>query len=534
MKIIIKLIKILMIILLCNYTNTKILSVPPNNDIQDTIKPIIKLEFSDYLVELEKVLIDIESINTYSNKEIYNIYNEYYIKLLNVDKNTINNKELYDTINFYLLNKTKYYSNDLILDIMYKDNKMFNNINSLLSLGINDNKELDKYTSEFNKIKEYIYDYNIYIKGLDYNHIYLNNNIIDNIIININKYIDYKYNNKLIEDNIIKPLKILRDTLNNIKNNNNLKDNSISTYNKGKELYEVIVSDNTSSINSVDSIYNDLINHYILIQDKLNNIYINNKQAFIDKNNYHYTMIDYKDTMDIFKDISISLYPNLDNYDYISKYSKDNSMLDILYINDNLIHNNEDIIIVNKNYILNDSLDSYYSLAYNGYLGKLYFNNYYKNNTNNINRYINFKGTNNSLITFNSINSYKYIIDNKDISDIMSIEKEINIVLLSILDIGINYYNWDNNTIYNKLKELNINDNYINNNIDIYTKLVKNEPGKSLSYSYGLINYNKMYNDTINNNKDILEYNKFIVNNYNKPLFIIKDNYNKYIGDNNE
>ena len=76
MKIIIKLIKILMIILLCNYTNTKILSVPPNNDIQDTIKPIIKLEFSDYLVELEKVLIDIESINTYSNKEIYNIYNE--------------------------------------------------------------------------------------------------------------------------------------------------------------------------------------------------------------------------------------------------------------------------------------------------------------------------------------------------------------------------------------------------------------------------------------------------------------------------
>ena len=525
------------------------------------------IEFKDYLKEIEPVLKNIDPINTYSidhnikfdistNEELRKTYDYWYKKILRVNKDTLKkeDKALYDTIKFYLSNNLKYLNNNsLILELMYIDHPIYNSINSLLAFELNNIEDINFYFSIIEKLRYTIQQETLYIQTTDYKDVYANKEIVNSIIDKLNVFIDYKSynedfrnkinniedledkesyitkNNNLINDNLMNPLIKLVDSLNYIVNNETLILRNLSEYKGGYKLYEGLAYINTSSIDDVNTIFLNLKEHYLYLQEELKALATSNSQVFIDKNNYHYTMIDYESTMNNIKEHSNELYPKYDNYSYLGTYTKTSNGNSVQYLNDNINHNNKDIFIIDKNYVLNDSLDTYYSLAYNGYVGKLYLNNYYKNNDiNALTRYIEFKGTNNSIATYNALNTYDYIIKDKELSNVIALEKELNIMLLSIIDIGVNYYGWEDNNTHNYLKKLGVHDSIIDAYVNKYTNIVKLEPATSLSYSYGLVHYNDMYKQIKDNNISDLEFNTFLVNNYNKPLFIIQDNFNKY------
>ena len=525
------------------------------------------IEFKDYLKEIEPVLKNMDPINTYSidhnikydistNEELKDTYDYWYKKILRVNKDTLKkeDKALYDTIKFYLSNNLKYLNNNsLILELMYLDHPIYNSINSLLAFELNNIEDINFYFSIIEKLRYTIQQETLYIQTTDYKDVYANKEIVNSIIDKLNVFIDYKSynedfknkinniedledkesyitkNNNLINDNLMNPLIKLVDSLNYMVNNETLILRNLSEYKGGYNLYEGLAYINTSSIDDVNTIFLNLKEHYLYLQEELKALATSNSQVFIDKNNYHYTMIDYESTMNSIKEHSNELYPKYDNYSYLGTYTKTSNGNSVQYLNDNINHNNKDIFIIDKNYVLNDSLDTYYSLAYNGYVGKLYLNNYYKNNDiNALTRYIEFKGTNNSIATYNALNTYDYIIKDKELSNVIALEKELNIMLLSIIDIGVNYYGWEDNNTHNYLKKLGVHDSIIDAYVNKYTNIVKLEPATSLSYSYGLVHYNDMYKQIKDNNISDLEFNTFLVNNYNKPLFIIQDNFNKY------
>ena len=573
-----KIVILLFVIILCGYSTEtgrsiyREKSIDNGSDVKEetnetTPTTVFTIEFSEFLKELEPIVKRIDPINAYSvdhnikcdissNDKLKNIYDYWYKRSLRVNNNSIKKEDqaLYDIIKFYLFNNLKYQNNNsLILELMYLDHPIYKSINSLLVFELNNIEDINFYFSIIEELSHTINQETANIQTRDYKNIYANKEIINSIIEKLNVFIEYKSynenftnkinniegledkesyitkNNNLITDNLINPLIKLVDSLNYVVNNETLVIKNLSEYEGGNDLYQSLAYLNTSSIDDVDTIFLNITEHYLDLKDELKALATSNNQVFIDKNNYHYTMIDYESTMDSIKEHGSELYPKYDNYSYQGSYTKSGNGDSVQYLNDNINHNNKDIFKIDKNYVLNDSLETYYSLAYNGYVGKLYLNNYYKNNNiNALTRYIEFKGTNNSIATYNALNTYDYIIKNKELSNVIALEKELDIMLLSIIDIGVNYYGWLESDTNKYLEKIGVHDSFIDSYVNKYTNIVKLDPATSLSYSYGLVLYNYMYKQMKDNNISDLEFNTFLVNNYNKPLFMIQDDFNKY------
>lgn len=370
---------------------------------------------------------------------------------------------------------------------------------------------------------------------------------IDNLISSNGKSIYEHYKDydiypevkELVENEVIPAFVTLKDYLNTLYGKAKSDKLALTKINKGYAEYTYIT--NTSNNGDMYAIYTQLIEVY---SDWVNN-FINAYQ-----NNEH-ILEDYEDFLNDDKVINLSAEDMLEylrnnsskRYEYLEDASYVVSALDTLgdstlgyYVSPPIDNLNQNVIRVNAK-IDNDEYDQmsvFEVMAHEGFPGHLYQNIYFQQTNPHKFRatqsFIGYTEGYADLAAMDAIDMLNVDDGYKAVAKLNSITFNSHL-LLSIVDLGVNYFGWDANTIGNKLEKLFLDKAIAQPLYDMVVAM----PGTFVRYGVGYVshlNLRKKAMDELGDKFDFVAYDRAIIENGPLPFAILEGVVENYINEN--
>lgn len=344
---------------------------------------------------------------------------------------------------------------------------------------------------------------------------------------------------ELVENEVIPAFVTLKEYLNTLYGKTKSDKLALTKINKGYAEYTYIT--NTSNNGDMYAIYTQLIEVY---SDWVNN-FINAYQ-----NNEH-ILEDYEDFLNDDKAINLSAEDMLEylrnnsskRYEYLEDANYVVSALDTLgdstlgyYVSPPIDNLNQNVIRVNAK-INNEEYDQmsvFEVMAHEGFPGHLYQNIYFQQKNPHKFRatqsFIGYTEGYADLAAMDAIDMLNVDDEYKAVAKLNSITFNSHL-LLSIVDLGVNYFGWDVNTIGNKLEKLFLDKAIAQPLYDMVVAM----PGTFVRYGVGYVshlNLRKKAMDELGDKFDFVAYDRAIIENGPLPFAILEGVVEDYINEN--
>ena len=344
---------------------------------------------------------------------------------------------------------------------------------------------------------------------------------------------------ELVENEVIPAFVTLKEYLNTLYGKTKSDKLALTKINKGYAEYTYIT--NTSNNGDMYAIYTQLIEVY---SDWVNN-FINAYQ-----NNEH-ILEDYEDFLNDDKAINLSAEDMLEylrnnsskRYEYLEDANYVVSALDTLgdstlgyYVSPPIDNLNQNVIRVNAK-INNEDYDQmsvFEVMAHEGFPGHLYQNIYFQQKNPHKFRatqsFIGYTEGYADLAAMDAIDMLNVDDEYKAVAKLNSITFNSHL-LLSIVDLGVNYFGWDVNTIGNKLEKLFLDKAIAQPLYDMVVAM----PGTFVRYGVGYVshlNLRKKAMDELGDKFDFVAYDRAIIENGSLPFAILEGVVEDYINEN--
>lgn len=344
---------------------------------------------------------------------------------------------------------------------------------------------------------------------------------------------------ELVENEVIPAFVTLKEYLNTLYGKTKSDKLALTKINKGYAEYTYIT--NTSNNGDMYAIYTQLIEVY---SDWVNN-FINAYQ-----NNEH-ILEDYEDFLNDDKAINLSAEDMLEylrnnsskRYEYLEDANYVVSALDTLgdstlgyYVSPPIDNLNQNVIRVNAK-INNEDYDQmsvFEVMAHEGFPGHLYQNIYFQQKNPHKFRatqsFIGYTEGYADLAAMDAIDMLNVDDEYKAVAKLNSITFNSHL-LLSIVDLGVNYFGWDVNTIGNKLEKLFLDKAIAQPLYDMVVAM----PGTFVRYGVGYVshlNLRKKAMDELGDKFDFVAYDRAIIENGPLPFAILEGVVEDYINEN--
>ena len=254
-------------------------------------------------------------------------------------------------------------------------------------------------------------------------------------------------------ENIIKELESLLGTGTN--------ENGICHFEKGKEYYELLVYSETGCNDSIDVLFERIENQCMKDLLACSNLYQKDNDI-VNKSSYlNWSFENPDNALLLLQDKILEDFPTPPETTYDINYvdpALEEFLSPAFYIIAPVDNYEENVIYINEGYVSSD-IYAFTTLAHEGYPG---------------------------WATYVEMMSYSYADVDKDIASFLSHNQAATLSLYAASDIGLHYYGWSADDMYDFWSGYGITDKEMINEI---TQLILSEPGNYLKYYVGYIEF---------------------------------------------
>lgn len=370
------------------------------------------------------------------------------------------------------------------------------------------------------------------------------NTLIENNCSSLNEtYKDFTISNEIsdsITNYLVPSFTKLRDYLKGLIGKGDASDLALCNIDKNYAEYTYLI--NSSNNESIDTQFEDLVNYYGTLVQNFYDAYQNNNDILDEYQNYIETDIEpfnlsSEDVLEYLRNNISARYTYLDDINYVV------SELDTLgnttagyFVTPPVDNPNRNVIRINANSSSSFStMEVYEILAHEGFPGHLYQNAYYQRTNPHRFRATNtFVGYSEGYADLAAMDALKMLNypdeDYYNVAILNSITFNSHI-LYSIMDLGVNYYGWDEDTLADKMDALGLSNTYAK---QIYETVVS-MPGVYARYALGYVSHLKLRNkaiEALNDKFDYVQYSNLILENGPLPFAILEGVVDTYINEN--
>lgn len=341
----------------------------------------------------------------------------------------------------------------------------------------------------------------------------------------------YKEKNKdIILNKIIPAYKLIIDGLNELMTTG-CNTGGLCNLPLGKQYYEYLVHSKVGTDESVSQITTNLENYITSnmsamysISSKDSDIYQKAKDAKVDYNSP-------KEMLETLSTKILDDFPDVGNIEYELK-DVDKSLED--YLSPAMYYKPPvDTSSCNSIYINNaktkDSLNTFLTLAHEGFPGHMYEYNYIKSQKNYpLRQALDITGVSEGWAKYAEYNAYRYCNLDENVADFLYANSKIALCVEARAEIGVNYEGWEKSEVYDYVsKFFKINKDTADS---IFQSAIET-PANTLSYAYGEYIYS-----TLEENARSLMGDKFVLKDFRTflldigiaPFPVIKERFKEY------
>ena len=308
-------------------------------------------------------------------------------------------------------------------------------------------------------------------------------------------------------------------------------ENGLCYLKDGKKYYEILVYAETGCADSIDEIFNRIETQRMKdlivcanLQKKDATIFEQCAALELETNKPEQMLNTLQQT--ILKD-----FPTPPNTSYEINYvdpSLEEYLAPAFYIVAPLDNYDENVIYINNGEIT-DSLSTFTTMAHEGYPGHLYQTVMsYEYELPEIRSVLNYSGYVEGWATYIEMMSYFYAGMDDDVASMLSHNQSATLSLYATSDIGLHYYGWSKEDMYQFWNGYGISDTSIINEI---TRLILSEPGNNLKYYVGYIEFLELLENTksaLGKEFRLKEFHRAILDIGPAPFTILEEYLEKY------
>ena len=266
-------------------------------------------------------------------------------------------------------------------------------------------------------------------------------------------------------------------------------DNGLCYFPNGKAYYELLVYSETGCDDSIDKLFRRIELQRMNDLTICANLQSKNDSLVDECASLEWQITDPSEMLLCLQSEILNDFPTFPNSSCEINYV-DSAMEEYLapafYIIAPIDNYDENVIYINNAYVESD-IYAFTTLAHEGYPGHLYQTVMtYEYHYPNIRSILDYSGYVEGWATYIEMLSYSYAGLGSDIADFLSHNQAATLSLYASSDIGLHYYGWTAEDMYNFWSGYGITDKELINEI---TQLILSEPGNYLKYYVGYIEF---------------------------------------------
>lgn len=324
----------------------------------------------------------------------------------------------------------------------------------------------------------------------------------------------YQERNKAaVNEHVIKGYRILADGIEQLKNTGKYS-GGLCNYPNGQKYYEYLVNNQIGWSKTIDE-YDALLDSYISRNiASIQGLYRKNLGLSDQFNTFHFQ---YTQPMEILSDLKEKIKTSFPegadvNYEvkYITKALQDYAS-PAMYFTPQIDNNAVNSIYINPK--STGSSDIYTTLAHEGFPGHLYQITYFANKNSDLIRHIIQPGGYiEGWATYCEALSYQYAdTDNAPLNTLMQLNYSTIMLIYGKVDIGVNYYGWSEDDVYNFISSYGFNDKSVAT--QMYSQMLS-EPANYCKYVLGYVGFMELKAAAMQkqgNSFNLKEFHKYIL-----------------------
>lgn len=308
-------------------------------------------------------------------------------------------------------------------------------------------------------------------------------------------------------------------------------DGGVCHYEDGKKYYELLVYSETGCNDSIDELYKRIENQCMKDLLVCSNLY-QKDPTIIEKCSYLEWEFENPDAaLTALQDEILEDFPTPPETTYEINYvdpALEEFLAPAFYIVAPIDNYEENIIYINEGYVSSD-IYAFTTLAHEGYPGHLYQTVMtYDYDYPDIRSILNYSGFVEGWATYVEMISYHYAGIDENVASFLSHNQAATLSLYAASDIGLHYYGWTEEDMYEFWSGYGITDEDV---IKEITQLILSEPGNYLKYYVGYIEFLELKDyaeDEFEDDYSDLEFHRAILDIGPAPFHIIEEHLKEF------
>lgn len=300
----------------------------------------------------------------------------------------------------------------------------------------------------------------------------------------------------------------------------------ICNYEKGKDYYELLVYSETGCNDTIDELYERIENQCMDDLLVCSSLYTEDSDI-IEKSTYlEWDFEEPKSALTSLQSAILEDFPTPPDTTYEINYvdpALEEFLAPAFYIVAPVDNYKENVIYINEGYVSSD-IYAFTTLAHEGYPGHLYQTVMtYSYDYPDVRSILNYSGYVEGWATYVEMISYHYSGIDKNVANFLSHNQSATLSLYAASDIGLHYYGWTEEDMYQFWSGYGISDQEI---IKEITQLILSEPGNYLKYYVGYIEFLELKDyakELFGSNYSDLEYHRTVLDIGPAPFHIIEE-----------
>jgi len=349
-------------------------------------------------------------------------------------------------------------------------------------------------------------------------------------------------NERLVKEEIIPAYQNAATVLETLRGKSRLDESDAGVANYSKEYAELMVYLNASTNTDVDTLFNELeaamLNYLYEIYGNYDDVATVNEynEAYDNAESFNAFTLDGEGMLDYLQENLTKDYPETADIPYILSpldptVASDNVLA--YYLSAPLDNLNYNVIRTNPGSLSSDPVDTYSTLAHEGFPGHLYQHvYYYRTNPHNFRSTIGFIGYTEGWAMQAELDAFDYVgFENEGTADLLAFDVYFSYVIQALCDIGVNYYGWNEEELADWLSD------YVGSPASTASSIYEfcvNNPGTIMPYGLGLAQFVAIRSEaknTMGDDFDIVAYNDKVLSNGEMPFVILKGAVKEYTGE---
>ncbi len=299
----------------------------------------------------------------------------------------------------------------------------------------------------------------------------------------------------------------------------------------GKDYYELLVQSEIGTKDSIEDINQAISQTRDSDLQTCAALLEKNPELFEACNSLEWNITDEMQILTSLETIMLSDFPKPIENTYSIRYvdeSLEESLAPAFYITAPIDDYTENTIYINNasNYA---DIFFFTTLAHEGFPGHLYQTMMsYDYGLEPVRSTMNFSGYVEGWATYVEMMSYYYAGLDEDVASMLQHNQSATLSLYASADIGIHYFGWDEEAIYNFWNNYGITDV---NTINQITGLILSAPGNYLKYYVGYINFLELQNQmkkTYSDSFSLIAFHEAILRIGPAPFYVIEEHFENY------